>query len=502
MAFTGSGQRILNRASTPDAGGLRSDLEFLSAYCFEGRNEAEIRGDWIEPLLRLLGYGLGTRHDVLRERSLPLQPPLRMIGSSRLEIDFVPTVFGQRLWIIEAKRPHNSDSLFSKENLGQAWSYATDPRIAVPLMVLCDGTRLGIFDVTLPEWDTPVFDRPKSDLPECFEELFKWLGAPRVAERVRERQIMHLRTALETQVDINALDSTLAEVKAIVDDLRPVVHKRRKEIRQEARERAQTRGAAAVDAAGIWGRAQHLNGPLFSTVADIDHCVELVRRQPPILRVREFGYFEKATTPKGQQYPRMWFWLRVVRLGCAVLLAEDEGCGDHCRQIAARAAMDHATSFADDPLNAAAHRLQRLLGPLGWRIAANTKPSLDASAKHLVESLEAEEWLRLDGEFGVTTADAYKRMALLVPRAILARIDPWDIGTIMQTADAVEQLLESLPKPPGLDRFQPAGDPWQESWLRTDPLQEASAATLQRLAKRANAPTLAAELHAEHYREE
>jgi type I site-specific restriction endonuclease len=196
------------------------DLTHLAEYDFTDRNEAEIRGDWIEPLLRLLGYGLGTRHRVNRETQLQLRPPTRMIGSSRIEIDFVPTVFGHRLWIIEAKRPQ--DDLFSGDHLGQAWSYATDPRVAVPLMVLCDGRRLAVFDVTRANWDTPIFDAPKATLPETFGELFATIGAPRVAEATRRRQLLHLREALEAQVDLDALEATVRDVQGIVDAARLV----------------------------------------------------------------------------------------------------------------------------------------------------------------------------------------------------------------------------------------------------------------------------------------
>jgi len=179
------------------------ELRHLASYDFQGQNEAEIRGDWIEPLLRLLGYGLGTRHRILREEPWQLRPPVRMIGSKRIEIDFVPTVYGHRLWLIEAKRPQ--EDLFAPPHLGQAWSYATDPRVRVPLMVLCDGTRFAVFDVTTEKWDEPVFDRPKASIADSFDELFQLLGAPRVAEAVRKRQLRHLHEALEAQVDLAPL---------------------------------------------------------------------------------------------------------------------------------------------------------------------------------------------------------------------------------------------------------------------------------------------------------
>jgi len=103
---------------------------------------------------------------------------------------------------------------------------------------------------------------------------------------------------------------------------------------------------------------------------------------------------------------------------------------------------------------------------------------------------------------GATAEAAYKRIAILGPRAILAQIDPWDVETINEAADAAEKLLASLPKPPGVADLQPAGDPWQESWLRGDPLREGSAAVLARLAQRSDAPSVAAfaaELRGQHY---
>jgi hypothetical protein len=463
------------------------DLRLLADYDFAGRNEAEIRGDWIEPLLRLLGYGLGTRHDVLRERSLRLDPPVRMIGSTRYQIDFIPTVFGRRLWIIEAKRPQQD--LFGDEHLGQAWSYATDPRVAVPYIVLCDGGRLGVFDVTVPEWTTPVFDCPKAELPASFNELFDRIGAPRIAESMRRRQLSHLRTALEAQVDLGALDRTIKQVTDMVAEVHPVVQKRRDEIRDEARRRMLERGQAATEAAGMWGLAGEVDGPLLPRWSDFERAVEIVRETPPLARVEEFRRMEEATTPAGEEHSRMWFGLRVVRMGAAALLSDDEGC-EELAPIALEAERQHATAFADDPLLAAAYRLQRLLGPLGWRIAALTKPMLDEQAKKLTDSLEMEEWLRLDGEIGVTGYDNYKRVALLLPRMHVAKLQDWSVESLNRAADEVEDQLASLPKPPGFDHLQPAGDPWLESWLSGDPLAELSSMVIDQLPERTESPAV------------
>jgi hypothetical protein len=467
----------------------RSDLQHLADYDFAGRNEEEIRGDWIEPLLRLLGYGLGTRHRILRETQLTLDPPVRMLGSSRHSIDFVPTVFSQRLWLIEAKRPQSD--LFGEGHLGQAWSYATDPRVAVSLIVLCDGTRLGIFDVTISEWTTPVLDIAKSDLPARFDELFSWLGAPRVAERVWRLHLDHLRKALEAQVDLQALDGTLTEVRAMVEEVRPVVVERRRQIRDEARERATAAGRAAIDKAGMWGLAQHLNGPdPVAGQMNVEATVEIICRVDPIARVREFDDLVRATTPSGETETRMWFWLRIIRMAAAVLLSRTDGCAEHCEAVGREAAHHHATTFADDPLLAAAYRLQRALGRAGWRVAAVSKPMLDEQADALVRTLEVEEWLRRDGEIGITATAQYLRVARLGPVSAQAQIRPWSTEHVNDIADQVEDLLKRLPKPAGLNDLQPAGDAWLDSWAR-DPLRETSEATLRAIPAWTEDPSVA-----------
>jgi hypothetical protein len=257
-----------------------------------------------------------------------------------------------------------------------------------------------------------------------------------------------------------------------------------------------------MDAAGIWGLAGHLNGPLWSTLADIDHGVRLILAQPSHLRNREFEDFEKVGVVKAGEEPRVWFWLSLARMGCAVLLSEEEGCGSLCREAAEKAAADHADGFASRPLKAASYELQRGLGPLGWRLAANAKPLTDKFAAQLADSLDAEEWLRRDAEIGITDVDSYKRQALLGPRAMLAQLDPWEVGTIHDASRTVRKLLEALPRPAGMDRLLPIGDPWQESWLRGDPLRDASAATLQALAERDETPgpaALASALRKKYY---
>lgn len=454
----------------------RRELDRLAAYSFIDRSEADIRGDWIEPLLRLLGYGLGTHHPVKREHSFELREPTRMLGSTRIRVDFEPTVFERRLWILEAKRP-SGDDLFAADHLGQAWSYATHPEIDVPLMALCDGTRIGVFDVTRVQWDSPVLEMRQSALPARFGELQKVLGARQVAESIRTRQLRHLRGALEAQLDLGALERTLNDVRQIVDAARSVVIARREQIRADARAAADAAAKAALIASGSWGEAQRLNVPLGLNWVAMERLADSIRRQPLNARIEEFDRIEDAI---GE---RAWFNVRVARMAAAVLLSQEEGCGDHCQRAAREALEDIASGFASDPLLAAAYQLQRRLGPLGWRLASLAEDGVTQAAATLAERVDLEEWLRLDGERGLGAPDQYWRMAQFAPVRLLNRVAPWTVPTIekltAETDSALAALeLRSLPHRPVTNGWHPAGDPWLDLWLSGDPATDLSVGAL------------------------
>jgi hypothetical protein len=145
----------------------------------------------------------------------------------------------------------------------------------------------------------------------------------------------------------------------------------------------------------------------------------------------------------------------------------------------------------------ATYRLQRALGRLGWRMAALNQSKFDDVAAKLADTLDAEEWLRRDGEIGLTAYDQYKRTARLLPTMIQASVSPWTLEVITGVAAEVEGQLEQMAKPAGFEDRQPIGDPWLESWKDGDPLRDLSTVLLKDLSGRTEserARTLAEEL--------
>jgi hypothetical protein len=181
-------------------------LEELADYDFEGVSEQQVREEWIAPLLSVLGYGRGTINRIIYEQHLELAQPLRYPGSSRLKVDYLPTVLGLWLWIIEAKCPQAA-GFRATRHLSQAWSYATHPEVNVPLMALSDGRRLSVYDVTQPKWaERPELELTHAELPRHFGEVEAVLGARNVARFVVRRRLAHLERALLAQVDLDVLD--------------------------------------------------------------------------------------------------------------------------------------------------------------------------------------------------------------------------------------------------------------------------------------------------------
>src|SRR4051794_1182111 len=78
-------------------------IRYWRSLDFHNWNEADIREEFIAPLLKNLGYSKKTVNDVIREKSLDLSTPYHRIGRKKISIDYIPTIRLKSFWIIEAK---------------------------------------------------------------------------------------------------------------------------------------------------------------------------------------------------------------------------------------------------------------------------------------------------------------------------------------------------------------------------------------------------------------
>lgn len=467
-------------------------LSHLATLDFEGHDEASIREQWIYPLLTLLGYG-DPRHRVDIPFKVDLADPVRAIGSHRYEVDYRPTVYGVGMWIIEAKKP--AEDLFSSRHLGQAWSYATHPEIDVPFIVMPNGQCICVYDITKPDWDKePEIDIVQIELPGKFAQLDEVLGARRVADFVRRRQLRHLRTALMAQLDEGVLDQTVRDVEAIVADVRPTVRRNHSTVFLEAFEVGLAERERSAREIGVLGLAYSCISPNVPITADIESCAQIVRDLDADRRASAFDDFAAAAQINGAE--RMTWGLRVLRLGVALRLVDDEVCGEHAREVAEAAAHDAATGLSAEPVAVAAHEFERVLPAFIARLVlTNATDDAFRLAQAVKEHMDVEAWIRRDATVGLGAGAILDRQIELAFRAAWTQFAPWTEDALREATAEIRRLLAQLPIRRDV-RVGQVNNAFYETGLEHDPLRPGTRNIIREIADPAvftsEAPEIAA----------
>jgi hypothetical protein len=440
----------------------------LSTYRFQGKLERAIREEWIRPLLEHLGYGIDTLNDVLYEERLTLRNNRRKIGSEIRMVDYIPTVLGHGLWIIEAKAPEARDPW--DDVLSQAWLYATHPEVDVPLMAIADGSRFAVYEVNRIDWDVALLDLTIDQLVERFDKLVHVLGAAHVAETIRTRQLRHLEQAMRAELDPVRLDETVAAVREIANRTRAVVLKNRGRVLLDQFERVAQGTDETIRSVGLWGIAQIHNQPIANNLSDVARAVSHVRSLPEHLRIKELDQFVAATQlpapPGGEPGPPRMFWMaRIVGLAIYLELRHDPGCGHHAHELATRAIRDHILNFPEDPVARAAHRLECVLPPFVLRvILASQDVDLPAIARKIADRLDDEARLRA----GAEPDQILLRTVSLRCRQIFAQSE-WTESALNEAAEQLETITPRIEFERDPGRGQ-AHDLYMDFYLSVDQL--------------------------------
>ena len=125
---------------------------------FEAMNEADVRAEFLDPMLRSLGYQAGTENNIIREgllrhafiflgRKKKSDPPLT--GKP----DYVLESGSHGRWVLEAKPPTQP---LTREEFEQAQSYALHPNVAAAIFVLSNGRETRIYRAIDQDFDQPI----------------------------------------------------------------------------------------------------------------------------------------------------------------------------------------------------------------------------------------------------------------------------------------------------------------------------------------------------------
>jgi hypothetical protein len=151
---------------------------------FDRMNEADVREEVLAPIIRALGYGTGTEHDVVREQSL--RYPRLFLGRKNankdLELrgraDYILESSGRVRWVLEAKAPQVAIEI---DDIEQAWTYANHAEVRAVYFALSNGHEFQIFRTTDQPNRGSVLSIAYTDLPGRWADLANLLAPLSIA---------------------------------------------------------------------------------------------------------------------------------------------------------------------------------------------------------------------------------------------------------------------------------------------------------------------------------
>ncbi|MCP5006970.1 MAG: type I restriction enzyme HsdR N-terminal domain-containing protein [Planctomycetes bacterium] len=145
------------------------DLRILADSDFK---EDSVREEIISPILKALGYSASKPNKIVRSKGLT--HPFVSIGSARKKISCIPDylleVNERYAWVLEAKAPR--EEIVNSKHVEQAYSYAIDSEIRVPLFALCNGKEFVLYHISKP---APILHFDMRELPSYWDNLKKYL---------------------------------------------------------------------------------------------------------------------------------------------------------------------------------------------------------------------------------------------------------------------------------------------------------------------------------------
>lgn len=205
-------------------------LTYWKGLDFTDWNEADIREEFIAPLLSLLGYSKGTINDIKREPNLQLSKKYHRIGRKKIQIDYVPTVRLKKFWIIEAKPGNPKDMNFG--DYLQAHLYAIHPEINVRFIVVTNGWEMRIYDALISDsWEDYILNVTQSNCNSTFVDLKNFLSSQSITHSLQKHILSIISEGLKLEVDVEIAENFKKEVNNIYKEVLPIISQNAQELR-------------------------------------------------------------------------------------------------------------------------------------------------------------------------------------------------------------------------------------------------------------------------------
>lgn len=204
------------------------ELKRLTKLDFHGWSEADVREEYIVPLLKLLGYRKELDYSVSREESFNLNPLFLQIGRNRIKLDYICTVRKQKFWIIESKPggllQDNKYNDLIEEDIAQAHFYSLHPEIDAKYFVVTNGWVIKLYDRDkFNEKMESILSITHTEIEREFMKLDSYIGASQIMFSMKQKILKDIENTLRSEVYLERLDEFVDAVKTSVSKVRPTV---------------------------------------------------------------------------------------------------------------------------------------------------------------------------------------------------------------------------------------------------------------------------------------
>ena len=204
------------------------ELKRLTRLDFNSWSEADVREEFIVPLLKLLGYRKDLDYSISREESFSLSPLFLQIGRTRIKLDYICSVRKQKFWIIESKpgglSKERDDQELTMEDIAQAHFYSLHPEIDTKYFLVTNGWVLNLYDRdTFNKEMEPILKIRHTELEREFLKLDSYIGASQILFTLKNKILKDIENTLSSEVYLDRMDEFIDEVKTCVSKVRPIV---------------------------------------------------------------------------------------------------------------------------------------------------------------------------------------------------------------------------------------------------------------------------------------
>jgi hypothetical protein len=203
------------KALTPLAVDSLAALAKIEQLDVSDFNEAEVRANVIDPIVRILGYQKGT------DFSIDLGRQIKFLDKNRFP-DYKFNLWDADFWLIEAKRPRHGESNFGYKDLAQALEYAVHPQINAALVVICDGLKIEVFDREV-DLVAPVLHIDREHLTRDFNKLRFLLEPWQVWFFQKRRVVRLLDKVFDREFNLNRVDEFKSLIEGRLNGKRQVI---------------------------------------------------------------------------------------------------------------------------------------------------------------------------------------------------------------------------------------------------------------------------------------